>query len=269
VRCTDEERASLAEKRKAVTDRHDPAPLTREEESTPPRRQKLRPAVPIRRRLKKHWRRDPVALLALGTATVLTCFSGLQWRTLIASHRLSERAWVLPIAAEFRDVAAGRVPSVIVTFRNTGDSPALSVRTYASVQLQRRIVYEHTADMPQPDVHVSGVALMAPSAETRVVRPVSDAVGTSEPGHSPAKLSEHEIEALKLGEIVLVVWGRVEYADIFHRRSVANLLMAMPRTKHWTEYCYRSGVFADSATPNADACDKWNATDDAHSSDDQ
>jgi hypothetical protein len=132
----------------------------------------------------------------------------------IEISRTDQRAWVGPLKVSAPELKAGVVPTVWITFQNSGKTPARSIRVKSVGRLfmpNERFWPDYTG---RQDKLPPSLGTLFPQAEARV------------PAHLPDALSQHGVDSIGNGTVVLYVYGRVTYEDAFGQ-------------PHWTTYAIR------------------------------
>lgn len=177
-----------------------------------------------------------ITLLVLGAYTVFTLLLVINANSTLKQSRTAlsatiqnsnrdQRAWV-GVEAITGNIELGRTTVVTVHYRNSGKTPALKLVTISSVEpvdkgKEPSFIYD-----PIDDILSSSV--LQPNA---IYRNILNAGGKQ-------KLSVTKLgyDRVKSGDLVLFVFGKITYEDIFHQ-------------PHWTTFC----MYFNSAS------DTWNA----------
>jgi hypothetical protein len=144
---------------------------------------------------------------------------------LVEMHRatnLDERAWVVVTHVTSTEIDLGKPMGIIITYRNTGRTPALHIETrvradaLAPGQLPR-FIYD--------DIQPTGTGVMGPNVEfLGLLNPIKT------PSGLPGYLVESDYDAMfVLRTKVVYTHGLIKYSDIFGR-------------EHWTRFCFRLDI---------------------------
>jgi hypothetical protein len=148
----------------------------------------------------------------------------------IALSRSDQRAWVG--ATEIRDLnfSVGELTKYSVRVRNTGKSPALHVTVEVAGQYVPR--GEKVEFVYPPLSTFTSNATVQPGVITSVTT-----VG-------PVALNQTQVNALKSGESVIYLYGKIRYQDVF-------------RVVHHATFCF----VVETDLRSADSCDRYNDAD--------
>lgn len=89
------------------------------------------------RSITKHWKKDPISVIGVVLALILTGFTGCQWRASVAALRTTERAWIYPNNYVLSAEPTPANPAVKVTLQitNSGRTPAVDVMQRADIKI--------------------------------------------------------------------------------------------------------------------------------------
>jgi hypothetical protein len=150
----------------------------------------------------------------------------------IAAARNDQRAWLGPTEITPFEFKVGEVmPAMKVTVRNNGKTPAFKFTS----QIALRVFKKGEKFEPR-------YAIVSTPASIDVVQPngglqLNTGVGVN-------KLTEQNIADLRLGDVLVYLFGKGRYEDVFHR------------THHFT-FCVRVGTDLKSV----DSCENYNQAD--------
>jgi hypothetical protein len=149
----------------------------------------------------------------------------------IANARLDQRAWVAPIGITNLNFKVGEPITFAVIFENSGKSPALHERNEVMVRsFSRGFNGEFTYSDAPAALGVKSSTIIQPGMTVKNASPAEGLRPTSE-----------QVDALKSGEGVLYIYGRIFYDDVFS-------------IQHQTTFCY----LVDPDLQNTEYCERYN-----------
>lgn len=181
----------------------------------------------------KRWRHPQVivngALAFIAVIAAIIYFCQLQQM----KHQLTidQRAWVAVYAVEgFPE--ADKEFVVKTTIRNTGKTFAKHYKGFIRPEAFRPGQGRH----PDFSVEENAPTAKPPEVSIGLLPPNGEYSGTLNVKENHEKVTPDEIKAVKSGEVILLIHGRIDYDDIFG-------------CHHWTTFCYRlnSAITAYSA----------------------
>jgi hypothetical protein len=183
-------------------------------------------------------------ITAISTALLTFVTAGLVWvgYQQVRTTRFQLRAYVFPDSAALVDGTMlnppipihANVPGVVLLWKNTGQTPAANVVSWAQIAVIEPI-NEHTLVVP-PLRNIFATHLGANASGTKSLwfnRP----------------LTPNEIGDVQAGARAICIYGRIEYRDIFEKKRWTNFRLAY------------SGPFPPPPGVIFNVCDKGN---DAH-----
>lgn len=131
--------------------------------------------------------------------------------------RLDQRAWVGPVAVSQFELKAGEIiPTIVVTVRNSGKTPALAMTSITTMQFVN----------PGQSFHPTLGKTATPQA-IDVIQPNGELQLPSSLGMT--KLNDAAIDRLRAGASILYVYGEVKYRDVFDAEHVSRFCMFVSR----------------------------------------
>ncbi|HUE52115.1 MAG TPA: hypothetical protein VMO80_07245 [Terriglobales bacterium] len=139
----------------------------------------------------------------------------------IEQNRLDQRAWVGPTTVSTFELKADQsIPVIGVTFRNNGKTPALKFGSHVALNASKKgdpfhPIYHHAGSRPSIDV----------------LQPNGELVLNTNP--SSNKLTEQNIRDIRNGDLLLYLFGKGNYDDIFGvTHHVTFCMYVSPDLKH-------------------------------------
>ncbi len=145
--------------------------------------------------------------------------------------RTDQRCWI-GLQGIHYTIDAGKVIESTIVFTNTGKTPAVNLRTRATMK-----------PVPVGDApDFQHIYSIVPQNHSPVAPNAS--IFTNPKDHSNIPLAQDEVDAIKQGAAVVYIYGRIDYEDIFH-------------VDHWISFCYS----ANTDLVNSSACKEHNEID--------